>query len=103
MNSLWLVVIGMAAVTYIPRVLPLLFFKNMQMPPRFRRFLSFIPCSVLACLIFPGVLTASGHLLSSMAGAAAALFFAWRGLSLIFVVAGSIMAVFITEQILQYL
>lgn len=51
-----LVIIGMALVTYIPRLLPALFLNHFQFPDWFRKWLQSIPYAALGALIFPGVL-----------------------------------------------
>ena len=99
MNSLWLLVIGMALVTYIPRMIPMVYLKDVKLSPRVKRFLEFIPYTVLACLIFPGILTSAGSTTSAIIGGAVAGLFALKGFNLIIVVLGSIASVYITEQI----
>ena len=42
-----LLIAGMAAVTYIPRLLPFLFLTGRPLPPVFKRFLAFIPATAL--------------------------------------------------------
>ena len=54
--SILLVIIGMALVTYIPRLLPALFLNRFQCPDWFRKWLQSIPYAALGALIFPGVL-----------------------------------------------
>jgi branched chain amino acid efflux pump len=43
----------MAAVTFIPRLLPLVFVRADKLPVRFKLFLSYIPYAVLGALIIP--------------------------------------------------
>jgi len=51
------IIFGMAAVTYIPRMLPTLFMDRFKFPGWFQKWLRCIPYAALAALIFPGVLT----------------------------------------------
>ncbi len=63
--KIYLVIIFMAIVTYIPRVLPMFFLKIDKIPPKLKKFLYFIPYAALGALIFPGGLTALGNYTSS--------------------------------------
>ncbi len=47
-------IIGMMLVTYIPRLVPLLAVSGRALHPRVRRFLTYIPCTVLGALIVSG-------------------------------------------------
>lgn len=93
-------VAGMAVVTYIPRLLPFLVRSTRPYPPKVKQFLSYLPYAILGALIFPGVLSSTGELVTAVAGLAAALVLAWRGAHLLWVVSGAIgaaalMAVFV--------
>ena len=57
MNIL-LVIIGMMAVTYLPRLIPFLAFSQGKLPESVRVFLSYIPYAALGALIVPGGFTA---------------------------------------------
>lgn len=46
-----LLFLGMAAVTYLPRLLPLVILSRMDLPQWLQRWLSFVPVSVLAALL----------------------------------------------------
>ena len=54
--SVILMVLGMALVTYLPRMLPLWLLSSRKLPPLFIRWLELIPPSVLAALLAPGIL-----------------------------------------------
>ena len=54
---IWLMIAGMCLVTFIPRMIPLLVGRDMQLPVWIRRWLSFFPYAALGALIFPGILT----------------------------------------------
>ncbi|MCF8105179.1 MAG: AzlD domain-containing protein [Desulfohalobiaceae bacterium] len=50
------IVLGMAVVTYIPRLLPALFMHRLRLPAWFEAWLQSIPYAALGALIFPGIL-----------------------------------------------
>ncbi len=54
MSSILLLVLLMAAVTFIPRLIPLVFIRVDNVPKKLRIFLSYIPYAVLGALIIPG-------------------------------------------------
>ncbi len=58
-NNLIPLILGMAAVTYGPRLLPFLFFSNTRIPRRVDAFLKCIPAAAIGALIIPGVITAT--------------------------------------------
>ena len=60
--SVLLLLLGMALVTYIPRMLPLVVLSRFQLPSLLLRWLSFVPVSVLSALLAKEVLVSSGHL-----------------------------------------
>lgn len=45
------VIIGMAAVTYVPRVLPILILTRLKLPSVIMEWLEFIPAAILAALL----------------------------------------------------
>ena len=89
----------MAGVTYLLRLLPMLFIRK-QITNRFiRSVLYYVPYSVLAVMTVPAIFFATPHLLTSIAAFATAIFLAYRGRSLLIVATGSATAVFIFELI----
>lgn len=52
-----ILIIGMAIVTYIPRAIPAVVIDKMKFGRRVEKFLSLIPYTAMAALIFPGVLS----------------------------------------------
>lgn len=58
MSEQLLLVFGMAAVTYLPRVLPLWFLSSRNLHPAFMRWLEMIPPAVLAALLAPSLFLA---------------------------------------------
>ncbi|RST75191.1 AzlD domain-containing protein [Siminovitchia acidinfaciens] len=95
MNSslIILTIIGMAAVTYIPRMLPFVMFKGKELPPFIQGVLQNVPFATLGALIFPAALLINeGNLIYGIVGAAAAFIIAFLGANVIIVVIGSIVA-----------
>lgn len=50
-----LLILGMAAVTYIPRLLPLWLLSSREVPPAVMRWLEMVPPAVLAALLAPAL------------------------------------------------
>lgn len=74
MNNIYMLILGMMIVTYLPRFLPLVLMNDKKIPPKLEEFLSYIPYAALGALIIPGFITAiPGHALVSFAGVIAAL------------------------------
>ena len=92
----------MAGVTYLVRMLPLVFFRK-KIKSRFvRSFLYYIPYTVLTVMTVPGIFYSTGSLASAVVGAVIAVLLAVLGRSLLTVAAGSSLAVLIVEIILKY-
>ena len=56
-EKIWLLILGMAVVTYIPRAIPAVFMDKMRFGAKMEKFLRLIPYTAMAALIFPGVFT----------------------------------------------
>ena len=54
---IWLLA-GMFLVTFLPRLIPFLFARQLDMPPWIKKWLKFFPYAALGALIFPGILEA---------------------------------------------
>ncbi|MCQ2982784.1 MAG: AzlD domain-containing protein [Treponemataceae bacterium] len=86
---------GMMAVTYIPRLIPFLFVDKMHITGKLKKFLSLIPYTAMAALIFPGVLTTdTSRPEIGIIGGAVAGVLAWRKVPMIFCVLAAIAADF---------
>ncbi len=46
----------MALVTYVPRLLPLLFLTAKTLPPIVNKWLGYVPTAVLAAMLFPSII-----------------------------------------------
>lgn len=72
MDKLVLIVMGMSAVTMIPRVIPFFWLRAEKLPTGIRNFFKCLPAAMLTALVIPGIATASGSVTLSLVGAAAA-------------------------------
>ncbi|MGN7176379.1 branched-chain amino acid transporter [Paenibacillus sp. FSL R5-0490] len=88
-HIVWMIV-GMAAVTYIPRLLPFVLFKGKELPVFVQGILKNVPYATLGALIFPGILFINEDIWFGLLGAAAAFLAAFLGANVIVVVLGSI-------------
>ncbi|HJV17021.1 MAG TPA: AzlD domain-containing protein [Bacillales bacterium] len=87
---IWMIV-GMGLVTYIPRMLPFVLFKEKELPPFIQGVLKNVPYATLGALIFPGILLIQkGDIWYGVIGACAAFIPAFLGANVIVVVLGSI-------------
>jgi branched-subunit amino acid transport protein len=66
-GDVWLVIAGMAVVTYLTRAPLLLALARRPLPPRLRLWLRLIPLAVLPALAFPLILVDQGRLTVSVA------------------------------------
>ncbi len=100
MNNYIILILGMAAVTYIPRLAPFLMLSGKELPQSLRRFLSFIPCTALGALIIPGVFSSipqSPH--AAMLGFGFAVIYSWFRGGIIVPVLGSIVVAFLFSSL----
>ena len=90
--DLLVLVLGMALVTYLPRMLPLVLLQNVELPSFVRQFMKYIPYAALGALIFPGILSSTGneHIESAIVGCGLSVILAWFEMNLIFVVLGGV-------------
>lgn len=91
MNDLIPLILGMAAVTYGPRLIPFLCLTNKKIPGRVDAFLKCIPVAAIGALIVPGVFSATPDMpFAALAGIVFTLIFGlWRG-GIIIPVLGSV-------------
>jgi len=99
----FLYLLVMAGVTYLVRMIPLVFFRK-KIESRFiRSFLYYIPYAVLSVMTVPAIFYSTGSLWSAVAGTAVAILLAYFGRSLITVAAGSAVTVLVAELVIKYL
>ncbi|XXJ20433.1 AzlD domain-containing protein [Desulfovibrio caledoniensis] len=56
----FLTIVGMLAVTYIPRMVPLVALASRTLPEPVVRWLSYVPAAVLSSMLFPALLLKDG-------------------------------------------
>lgn len=96
MTRAMLIILGMALVTYIPRVIPFVTISERKLPRRLKLFLEFVPFTALGALIIPGVFTAiDGQWMISLTGALVAFVLSWKKGGMILPVISSIAVVFL--------
>ena len=60
--SIWLVILGVSACTFLLRASFIVFADAQKFPRRFRQALAFVPPAVLAAIVAPGLLLPQGTL-----------------------------------------
>ena len=93
MENIEILVLGMAVVTYIPRMIPMVILSEFKLPPFLKRFLEFIPVAVLSSLIFPGILYSTDGMGSAIFGAIISIILAYFETNLLLVVISGILGV----------
>jgi branched-subunit amino acid transport protein len=87
-----LMIIGMAVVTYIPRMLPLVFLNGIKMPPFLQGVLKNVPFATLGALIVPGIFLINEDIWFGVIGAVTAFVVAYLGANVIVVVLSAIVS-----------
>lgn len=94
--SIFLIIIGMALATMIPRILPSFIVDKLEFKPWVNRWLNAIPYAALGALIFPGILSVKeGEPAIGLLGGAVAIALAFFKLNVTIVVIGSIIFVYL--------
>ncbi|MFS0864080.1 AzlD domain-containing protein [Fredinandcohnia sp. 179-A 10B2 NHS] len=91
-KTILLMIIGMGLVTYIPRMLPLVVFNSVKLPPFLQGVLKNVPFAILGALIIPGIFTINEDIWFGIIGAVVAFVVAYLGANVIVVVLSSIIA-----------
>lgn len=92
---IFLIIIGMALVTMIPRVIPAFVVNKFVFKDWVNNWLQAIPYAALGALIFPGILyVIEGEPHVGIIGGIVAMVLAYFGLNIVFVVIGAIATVF---------
>lgn len=91
--EIWLLILGMMAVTYIPRAIPAVVLDKLRFGPRVERFLKLIPYTAMTALIVPGIFTVdAAQPIIGIAGGAVAALLAWKKCPLMVCVLAAIAA-----------
>jgi len=98
-SNLWLIILGMGIVTYLPKVIPFLFLKNRPFPKFIKRFLQYIVFAILGSLVFPGILTSTNNIYSAVAGGLCAILLSFFGVNITFIILGAVATVYIFQYI----
>jgi branched-subunit amino acid transport protein len=92
MNDMLVLIVGMMAVTYLPRLIPFFIVSQTTLPKRIHRFLQFIPYAALGALIIPGVFSATPNMpWAALVGIFFAGLYGWFKGGIIIPVLGSIL------------
>lgn len=95
LHKILLAVAVMAAVTYLPRIAPLVLFRKDIKSVYIKSFLRYIPFTVLGAMTFPDIFYSTGDILTALSGTVAALVLAFFEKSLVIVALGAIAAAFL--------
>ncbi len=101
--KIYLYILTMAVTTYLIRALPLTLFTKPIKSRFLRSFLHYVPVACLTAMTFPAILYATGSMISGAVGLAVAVVLALKNKGLVLVAAASCAAVFLTEQLLNFL
>lgn len=94
-TDILLLILGMAAVTYVPRMLPAVLIDKMKFSPKIEKFLQLIPYTAMSALIFPGVFSVdSARPEIGILGGMVAGVLAWRRCPVMICVLAAIAAAF---------
>ena len=101
--SVYIYILVMAVTTYLVRAIPLVCLKKPIRSRFLRSFLHYVPVACLTAMTFPAILYTTDHVVSGAAGLAVAVILALKNKSLIVVAACGCVAVFLVEQLIQFL
>ena len=86
-----LIILGMTAVTYIPRALPAVILDKLKFSAKVEKFLKLIPYTAMTALIFPGIFTVdTANPAIGIVGGLVAILLAWRKVQVIICVLAAI-------------
>ena len=102
-RKIFLTILGMAAVTYVPRLLPTWLLSSRTLPRWLVIWLRHVPVAVLSAMLFPAILTDGGQLHLGLdnlflLSALPTLVVAWRSRSLFAPVATGVLLVALARR-----
>lgn len=100
MSYLMGVVLVTAVVTYLVRMIPIVFFRRELKSKWLRAFMYYIPFAVLGAMTFPAILYSTRSMVSASSGLIAALILAYYNRGLLITALGAAGAVYIAELFL---
>ncbi|MBS3813144.1 AzlD domain-containing protein [Candidatus Bipolaricaulota bacterium] len=89
-RTILLTFLGMAVVTYVPRMLPFVLFREVEFSPFFKDLLKNLRYAILGALIFPGIFLVQDDPTFGLIGGVVAFVLAYLRLDVIFVIGGAI-------------
>ena len=95
----FIAVLIMSLVTYIPRALPIAFFRKKIKNQFINSFLFYVPYAVLACMTFPGIFFFTSNIYIALLGTITAMALAFFKQKLFVVTIVSVLVVFGLEFI----
>ncbi len=106
MSGPWWLVIGMGAITYALRLLPILLLGRGDPPPILRRGLRLVPAAILSALIVPDLLLHDGQLAFRAAnprllGGLLATLVAWRTKNIALTLVAGMVGLWLTAAFLE--
>ena len=101
MNRIAFIIILTGITTYTTRVLPMVLYKSKQPCKFVRSFLKYMPYGALGGLLFPGILTATGDIRTSLAGVLISTILILLKRNMILVVLAGIMSAYLSEILLK--
>ncbi len=96
----WIYILIMAGVSYLIRVLPMVFIRREIQNTFLRSFLYYVPYVTLAVMTFPAIMEATANPVAGLLALAVGIALAWWGRSLFTVAVVSCLTVFVAELIL---
>ena len=90
-----------AGVTYLIRMLPLVFFRKKIENRYVKSFLYYIPYAVLTAMTFPAIFYSTDYMLSALMGTLAAVILAYFNRGLLTVAVGATATVLIMEALIK--
>lgn len=93
----------MAALTYIIRMIPMVFFKKKIKNIYIKSFLDYVPYAVLGAMTFPEILYSTSSMIAGGVALAVALLLAFFKRGLLTVSLSATVAAYITQKIIDYI
>jgi len=98
--KLFVTILGMSIVTYIPRLLPVFVMDRFKFPSWAKRWLNGIPYAALGALIFPGILSVEQDMpIVGLVGGLVAAVMGWFKVNVMAVIAVSILCVMLMKML----
>jgi branched-subunit amino acid transport protein len=94
MDNLFLLVIGMGLVTFIPRLIPMIWLNDLKLNRFWQLFFEYLPYAMLSALVFPSVFFACGTTSLSIIGLVVAIILSLQNRNSMVVVIGSVAIVY---------